>query len=374
MTTKKEGLKRSKIFNSLKTIDQYKNYPMFGGTEPALVDTIYKQYPNIWKLYKEMKSLDWDENEFDYSRCLVEFKTTPKYISGKMIKTIGWQWEADSVASRSFLAILMPFSTSTEYWTTLVRIADNEHLHAFTYSEIVKLSFENPDEVIQEIMDFKATQKRLNVLTDTLEKALHLSKQYWAGLIPLTDELYREVVLKTVICALFLERIQFMASFGITFTICSTGLFQPIGKAVQKICQDELEVHSEFGKAVLGYELKTERGLRCFNELKEWMIELGREIIQSEFDFIDGIHEDGINLVGTTPELLKEWVLFNAKDVYRFLGIETNEFVFPKKNPMPLLEDWININATQAAPQEQDVAAYKVGVVIDDSEDEVFDI
>lgn len=369
-----EKPKKSQIFNSMKTIEQYKSYPMFGGVEPALVDTIYKQYPKIWSLYKEMKSLDWDENEFDYSRCLIEFKTTPKYISDKMIKTIGWQWEADSVASRSFLAILMPFATSTEYWATLVRIADNEHLHSFTYSEIVKLSFENPDDVIQQIMEFKATQKRLTVLTDTLENALTLSKQYWAGLIPLTDELYRDVVLKTVICALFLERIQFMASFGITFTICSTGLFQPIGKAVQKICQDELEVHAEFGKAVIQYELKTERGQRCFNELKDWIVELGREVINSEFDFIDGIHDDGVNLVGTTPELLKEWVLFNAKDVYRFLGIETNEFVFPKKNPMPLLEDWININSTQAAPQEQDIAAYKVGVVINDSEDEIFDI
>lgn len=368
--------KKSHIFNSEKTIEQYKNYPMFGGVEPALVDTIYKQYPKIWSLYKELKSLDWDENEFDYKRCLVEFKNTPKYISDKMIKTIGWQWEADSVASRSFLAIMMPFATSTEYWTALVRIADNEHIHANTYSEIVKLSFENPDEVIQQIMDFKATQLRLTVLTNTLEQALELSKKYWIGEIPMTDDLYRDVVLKTVICALFLERVQFMASFGITFTICSTGLFQPIGKAVQKICQDELEVHAEFDKAVLEYELKTERGRRCFDQLVEsgWIDSLGEEVITSEFNFIDGIHEDGMNLVGSTPEIFKEWVLFNAKDVYSFLGIKTDKYTFPKKNPMPLLEDWVNINATQAAPQEQDIAAYKVGVVVDDSEDEIFDI
>ena len=52
--------------------------------------------------------------------------------------------------------------------------------------------------------------------------------------------------IKTTIILLFLERLQFMASFAVTFTICSTGLFQSIGTAVQKICQDELEIHAEF--------------------------------------------------------------------------------------------------------------------------------
>lgn len=369
------------IFNANKKLSEYRNTPLFCGQEPALADTIYKKYPELWKLYKEMKSLDWDENEFDYTRCFVEFKTTPSYISDKMIKTIGWQWEADSVAGRSFLMILAPFISSTELWTGLLRISDNENVHSASYSEIIKLSFDNPDEVIQGILDFKATQNRLRVLTETLENALYLSRQYAAGLIPLTDDLYRDVVLKTIICMLFLERIQFMASFGITFTICSTGLFQPIGKAVQKICQDELEVHAEFDKAVLKYELDTERGRRCFEQLEGWIENLAVEFFQSEFSFIDEIHSDGMNLIGSTPDLFKQWVLFNGKDPLRFLKVDLDRVLdrlgttltYPKKNPMPLLESWININLTQAAPQEQDLAAYKVGVVVDDSEDLIFD-
>lgn len=377
----KTELKKS-IFNANKTLAEYRNTPLFCGAEPALADTIYKQYPDIWKLYKELKSLDWAEDEFDYARCLIEFKTTPKYISDKMIKTIGWQWEADSVAARSFLVILAPFITSTELWTALLRISDNESIHGLTYSEIVKLSFENPDEVVQQILDFKATQSRLSVLTDTLEQALYLSRQYAAGYLPLTDDLYRDVVLKTIICMLFLERVQFMASFGITFTICSTGLFQPIGKAVQKICQDELEIHAEFDKAVIKYELETEKGRRCMAELSEWMVDLAAEFINSEHNFIDEIHSDGVNLIGSSPELFKQWVLFNAKDPIRFLNIDMNQvlsklnnvYTVPKKNPMPLLESWINMNLTQSANQEQDNGAYKIGVVIDDSEDIIFEI
>jgi ribonucleoside-diphosphate reductase beta chain len=58
-------------------------------------------------------------------------------------------------------------------------------------------------------------------------------------------------LLKYYFAMLLLERIQFMASFAITFTIAKTGLFQAIGQAVKKIAQDELEVHVEFRKQVI---------------------------------------------------------------------------------------------------------------------------
>ncbi len=49
------------MFNKEKTIDQYAEPTLFLGAPMGLVDTIHKHFPEIWKLYKEMKSLDWDE-------------------------------------------------------------------------------------------------------------------------------------------------------------------------------------------------------------------------------------------------------------------------------------------------------------------------
>ena len=360
------------VFNADKTLDQYKKTPLFCGPEPGLMDTIYKPYPKLWSLYKELKSLDWSEDEFDYSRCLLDFKKTPINISTKMIRTIGWQWEADSVAGRSILAIMAPFVSSTEYWTALVRIADNENIHGATYSEIVKLSFDNTDEVMQDILDFKAKMNRMHVVEETLAEALYLSRQYAAGNIPMSDELYRDVVIKTTIIAYYLERVQFMASFGITFIICESGVYQPIGKAVQKICQDELEIHAEFDREVLMYELQTEKGRWAVDSLKDWINLVHHEVIETEHHFIDVIHEDGYDLPGTNKNILKDWVLFNAKDPGKFFNVET-DIAYPRQNPMPILEKWINMNLTQAAPQEQDIAQYKVGIVHDDSQDIIFD-
>jgi ribonucleoside-diphosphate reductase beta chain len=86
------------IFNSAKTIEEYKNTPIFMGPEPGFMDTIYKNHPKLWNLYKELKALDWSEDEFDFTRCLLDFKNCHQDTSDMMIETIGWQWEADSVA------------------------------------------------------------------------------------------------------------------------------------------------------------------------------------------------------------------------------------------------------------------------------------
>ena len=86
------------IFNTQKTKSDYENVKLFLNDSKGLINTIHKKYPKIWTLYKELKALDWSEDEFNYQQCLVDFKTANKDISDMMIETLAWQWEADSRA------------------------------------------------------------------------------------------------------------------------------------------------------------------------------------------------------------------------------------------------------------------------------------
>ncbi len=56
----------SNVFNIDKT-DYQAPALLMGPQEPGLFDTVNKQFPEIWTIYKSQKALDWDENEFDYS-------------------------------------------------------------------------------------------------------------------------------------------------------------------------------------------------------------------------------------------------------------------------------------------------------------------
>jgi len=361
-----------KIFNTQKSDKEYQNTSLLLGTQPGLFDTIHKKYPKIWDLYKEMKSLDWSEDEFDFSQCNLDFKTCPKDISDMMIRTLAWQWEADSIASRSIITVLAPFITSSELWAAWQRVSDNEVVHAATYSEIVRMSFDNPNKVLSDILSVKESLSRLKSVGNIFGAAYNIGHKYALGEIENDQMLYNKVYL-TIATLLMLERVQFMASFAITFTICGSGVFQPIGKAVQKIAQDELEVHAELDKEVLRVERRTSRGKIAHLATKHQVKDVFDEIINSEFAWIDYLFSDGRSLVGANKELLKDWVLYNAKDVADFMDIDV-DFKLIKHNPMPSMENWLNMNKTQAAPQEQDLAAYKVGAIIRDDSDAKFEV
>lgn len=361
----------SSVFNANKTIEDYQNESLLMGSDPGLFDTIHRRHPKIWSLYKEMKSLDWSEDEFDYSQCNMDFKSCPKSVADMMIRTLMWQWEADSVASRSIISVVAPFISSSELWAAWQRVSDNEVIHAATYSEIVRMSFDDPKQVLQEILQLKETLFRLNAVTSVFDEVFKVSHEYALGLRENNQDTYNYAFLIAA-TMLMLERIQFMASFAVTFTICASGVFQPIGKAVQKIAQDELEVHAELDKAIITHEMTTDRGKKARELMDARIHQIFENIIESEFAWVDYLFSEGRTLVGANADLLKQWVLFNAKDVAKFLNLKTN-YKFPKHNPMPLLENWININKQQAAPQEQDIAAYKVGTTISDDQGVKFD-
>jgi ribonucleoside-diphosphate reductase beta chain len=119
--------------------------------------------------------------------------------------------------------------------------------------------------------------------------------------------------------------------------------------------------------------LATERGRQAYKRNKDKIKKILDEVTTAELVWTDYLFSEGRELLGATPQKVKEWALFNAKDVYTFLDIES-DFKFPKNNPMPNLEKWIDINLTQAAPQEQDNNQYKVNLVVRDDEAVDFDV
>lgn len=359
------------VFNYDKT--DYAKPLLFLGEKQGLFDTINRHYPRIWELYKTQKSLDWDENEFDYSSCNADFKKASRSTYDMMIKTLAWQWEADSVASRAIAPVLAPFITSSELWAAWQRISDNEVIHAATYSEIVRNSFDDPTSIIDEILRVEEAHERLKRVARAFSDAFTASHQYALGQIENNQDTYNTVFMMVI--ALFcMERIQFMASFAVTFAICDTGMFQPIGKSIQKIAQDELEIHAELDRAVLENELQTSRGQIAFAQKREEIEALIAEVVDSELKWIEYLFSEGRELVGMNAERLAAWTRYCAKDVYQTLGIETDKYEFPKSNPLKFMEKWLNISKTQASPQEQDIAAYKVGVMRRNDEGVVFDV
>lgn len=359
------------VFNYAKT--DYAKPSLFLGQKPGLFDTVNRHYPDIWRLYKAQKSLDWDENEFDYSSCNADFKQCSRSTFDMMIKTLAWQWEADSVASRAIAPVLAPFITSSELWAAWQRVSDNEVIHAATYSEIVRNSFDDPSRIIEEILRVEQAHARLARVARAFVDGFEASHRYALGQLP-NDQATYNIVFMMVVALYCMERIQFMASFAVTFAICDIGMFQPIGKSIQKIAQDELEIHAALDRAVLVNELATARGRTALDQCRTDIEKLIEEVVDSELAWIDYLFSEGRELVGMNAERLSAWTLHCTRDVYQTLDIAPDKYHLPAANPLKYMEKWLNISKTQASPQEQDIAAYKVGVMRRTDENVIFDV
>ncbi len=363
----------TRIFNTRK--DDYEQPEIILGKEPGLFDTINKSHPALWKLYKTLKSQDWDENEFDYAPCNVQFKGCDRNTYDMMVKTLAWQWEADSVAARSITAVLAPVCTSSEAWAGWVEISRNEIVHAATYSEIVRNSFDNPDDILREILAVKEAMSRLQVVSDVFDAALAVSHDYARGACD-NDQATFNAIYLFIVAMLCMERIQFMASFAVTFGICEgTGWFQPIGKSIQKIAQDEFEIHVQYGKEVLRALDKTARGRAAFEQCEAKIVAMINEVTASEVAWTEYAFSEGRELTGVTRRMMVDWVHFSAADVARFFGLEDEvDFPLVDVNPLKYMEAWLDMSKIQASNQEEDTAQYKVGVMQRDDRDAVFEI
>lgn len=360
------------IFN-LDFVNTVNNKSLFLQERHGLVDSIHKKHPEIWTLYKSMKRLDWDENELDYSSCLADFKNCPAHISDAMIKTLAWQWEADSIASHSLSSIVSQFVTSDELWAAWQRIGDNEVLHSFTYSEIVRNSFEDPAKVMETILAETEALRRLNVVADVFSRTHHISHKLALNMIDRdSNEAYDTIMLFTI-ALLALERIQFMASFAITFHIVDHNWFIPAGKAVQKIQTDELSVHVKLDKAIITNELGLAKGRASFERIKDDVYKVISEVIESELAWTKYLFKDHPNLFDLNESKMREWVFFNATDVYDFLKLE-NPYKRVSVNPLPYMNDWTDINNNQASAQEERVANYLLGGIKNTTDGKKYEI
>lgn len=364
------------IFNANKK--NYEKTPLFLGEKMGLNDTINVAYPRLQTLYAELQVKDWKHNEFDFTPCRKDFEKCERdspsmYLA--MFNTIASQWEADSIAANKLVPLVAPFVSSSTLWDLYGRIGDNEGIHARTYSEMIRVCFDDPNEVIQKIHAIQESLYRFKAVAEVYKNTYDVGLKLQNGAISKdSDEAYDAIFL--FVWAMYcMERIQFMASFSITFAMAEAGLFVQFAKAVQKICADENEVHAPAGQAILDIELRTERGLNAAYRLREKMKSIVYEVIESEFHFTDITLNADSEIPGIDADVIKGWVITCAKPVLKEFNFPIPE-KYTKYANMPSLgfmKEWMNLDLIQPAPMEERHGGYLVGGIISDEDDVEYD-
>lgn len=353
-------------------IDYFTDYTtvsksLFLGRKIGLIENMRNEFPKVWDLYKQLKSLDWDENEIDISPCRNEFKTLNPEVTNLMIKTLAWQYEADSSAAH-IGALMMPFVNNTELMAYLSELSKSEILHSLAYKVIVTNSFDNPEAFLKELVSIKESFQRLDNVNKVFDKVYTLSHKY--ALDNTIDEReVRKTLFKFWVTLFCLERIQFMSSFAITFGLAEQGLFVPIAKLVQKICTDEFQIHVQGDRTVIANELAVEENFSIYLEVMDELQVIVKEVVDCELSWLEFLFSGKDEIAGIRKVKVREFVLYSAADVYKFLKMN-NPYPAVTSNPLPYMNKWVIIDNNQSSPQEESVANYLLGGFIDDSTQE----
>lgn len=358
------------MFNNENTEWKEGKYSLFLGQEPALYDSINVNHPKLFELYKRQKATDWSEDELSLEQSRIDMQSCPEEIKDIMVKNLSLQWEADSIASRAIAPLFAPFITNSELWAAWLKVSEIEVLHALTYSEIVRQCIPKPEIIFTQIMENEEITGRLKPISKAFKELRIEGAKHILGEDCTEDYSYSRIM-NAVVALYCLERLQFQASFAATFAVVDQGWFMAIGKLVQKIAQDERFIHAEIDEYVIKHELSTPRGRFWLETEGHLLKEMIDSVVQAEYRWAEYLFSEGRKVVGLNEASLKEWVDFNAQDVYNTLGFETKKI---KTNPLKFMDNWFDLNKNQNAQQEADSANYLLNIIVNDiREDDIFE-
>lgn len=351
------------------------HYPLFLGADLGFSDSINVTYPELEALYEVQMGQFWRETEFSLTQDKADLRTCDKSSRDIMIFNLMSQWLMDSVASRSIMSLLEPFTSNNELMKVLSAWSLFENIHAASYSLIIRQCFDNPNDVIEDAKKNIAVMYRSNLIRKIFNETSRMSAEYSLDKdsIPLRD--LKKQLLKTVYALYTLEAVSFMASFACTFALTETGKFQGIGNQITSICRDEI-LHAKFGKAIQNILLTREGYREIFDECADEIREIFDECILQEYSFSDYIFSDGRSVLGLNNEMLRSYTRYCAAPMYQSAGFEwdTERFgAVPDKNPLPYMDKYVKPDTIQAAAQETEIVSYRVAQVESDVGSDEFD-
>lgn len=347
------------VFNEKSTAHKTGLYPLFGGEEPALYDSINQPYPKFYDLMEQLKQIDWSEHDVDLTDTRMDLLRCPKELRELMLFNLAYQWSLDSIAT-AIPTLLAPFVTNTEYGHVLARIGENECLHSATYSNIVRQCVPDPQEVFDMVFKHEEVLERSSVISQVLSDLKRVGAEYTLGLVDF--EYCKSFVLEGLIAIYSLERISFMSSFACTFALAEQEYFVGAARLVQKILQDEM-IHFETQR----YALELLQGDAGFSSLfesnKDKHTEIVEGVLAQEVSWNKYLFSGNRSLVGMNEGILNDWTRYNAQDVCDNLNLKPS-FRTTKTCPLPWFEsDWMDLNSQQNANMESDATNYQVNSV-----------
>lgn len=358
------------------TFNQVKNNqliePMFFGNPVNVARFDQQKHAIFEKITEKQISFFWRPEEVDVSRDRVDFQKLTEAEKHIFISNLKYQTLLDSVQGRSPNIAFLPIVSIPELETWIETWSFFETIHSRSYTHILRNVFTDPSPVFDDIVENSQIQKRATDVSryyDDLIFATQLYQTRGEGVYEIDGESHtinlRELKKKLYLCmhsVNALEAIRFYVSFACTFAFCERELMEGNAKLLRLIARDE-NLHLSSTQHIINLWARGKDDpemAEIAEELKDEARQIFINATNQEKEWAGYLFKNG-SMIGLNKEILCEYVEYIAGMRMRAIGLDSP--YESKSNPLPWMDNYLQSDNVQVAPQEAELQSYLVGQI-----------
>lgn len=346
--------------------------PMFFGN-PVNVARYDQQKHSIFeKLIEKQISFFWRPEEVDVSKDRVDFQSLSESEKHIFISNLKYQTLLDSVQGRSPNIAFLPIISLPELETWTETWSFYETIHSRSYTHILRNLFTDPSTIFDDIVvneQIKVRASDISKYYDDLIFYTQLWQTQGEGVHTVDGTVHkvtmRELKKKLYLCmnsVNALEAIRFYVSFACTFAFAERELMEGNSKIIRLIARDE-NLHLTSTQHIINLWQKGKDDpemAEIAEELKEEAKEIFLQAVEQEKQWAGYLFAQG-SMIGLNEEILCQYVEYIAN--HRMSAIGMGQPFDVTSNPLPWMNNYLNSDNVQVAPQESEISSYLVGQI-----------
>ncbi len=346
--------------------------PMFFGNPVNVARYDQQKHAIFEKLIEKQISFFWRPEEVDVSKDRMDFQGLSDAEKHIFISNLKYQTLLDSVQGRSPNIALLPIVSLPELETWIETWSFFETIHSRSYTHILRNLFTDPSDIFEDIVENDEIKRRaadISKYYDDLIFATQLWQTQGEGTHVVNGETHvitmRELKKKLYLCmnsVNALEAIRFYVSFACTFAFAERELMEGNSKIIRLIARDE-NLHLTSTQHILNLWAKgkddpemVEIAKECEQEAREIFL----NAVQQEKEWAAFLFNNG-SMIGLNEEILCSYVEYIANQ--RMAAIGLGQPFDVSSNPLPWMNNYLNSDNVQVAPQESEISSYLVGQI-----------
>lgn len=346
--------------------------PMFFGNPVNVARYDQQKHEIFEKLIEKQISFFWRPEEVDVSKDRLDFQALSDPEKHIFISNLKYQTLLDSVQGRSPNIAFLPIVSIPEMETWIETWSFFETIHSRSYTHILRNLFSDPSDIFEDIVVNEEIKRRAGDISryyDDLIFHTQLWQTQGEGTHTVDGETYtvtmRELKKKLYLCmnsVNALEAIRFYVSFACTFAFAERKLMEGNSKIIRLIARDE-NLHLTSTQHVLNLWQKgkddpemAEIAEECAEEAKAIFM----QAVEQEKQWAHYLFAQG-SMIGLNEEILCQYVEYIANQRMSAIGMGKPFDI--SSNPLPWMNNYLNSDNFQVAPQEAEISSYLVGQI-----------